>query len=82
MTTTPIRRGVSCAITVAAWLLLMPALHACPVCFQVEDGPAAAGVRAAVVVLLGVTGSVLAGAGLFVVRFARRSARARGEAAE
>ena len=70
-------RGVRPARWMAAltaWLWFAPALEACPVCFQIEDGPAAAGVRAAVIVLLGVTVSVLAVAGLFVVRFARRSA--------
>jgi hypothetical protein len=45
---------------------------ACPVCFQVEAGPVTAGVRAAVVVLIGVTLGVLAGFGVFVARFVAR----------
>jgi hypothetical protein len=51
---------------------------ACPVCFGIEDGPAADGVRAAVAVLMGVTGLVLSGAAAFVVRFARRTGRMPG----
>jgi hypothetical protein len=46
---------------------------ACPICFQVEEGPVTAGVRAAVVVLIGVTVGVLAGFGVFVGRFVVRS---------
>jgi len=48
-------------------------LLACPICFQVEEGPVTAGVRAAVVVLIGVTVGVLAGFGVFVARFVARS---------
>ena len=48
-------------------------LFACPICFQVEEGPVTAGVRAAVVVLIGVTVGVLAGFGVFVARFVARS---------
>jgi hypothetical protein len=47
---------------------------ACPVCFQVEEGPVVNGVRAAVVVLITVTVGVLAGFGVFIARFVRRSA--------
>ena len=48
-------------------------LLACPICFQVEQGPVTSGVRAAVVVLMAVTVSVLAGFAVFIVNFARRS---------
>ena len=48
-------------------------LQACPVCFQMEDGPASDGVRAAVLVLVGVTTTVLAGFASFIVRFVRRT---------
>jgi hypothetical protein len=51
------------------------ALHACPVCFRMEDGPAADGLRAAVGVLIGVTVVVLGAAARFVVRFTRRAGR-------
>jgi hypothetical protein len=47
-------------------------LLACPVCFQIDDGHTAAGVRAAVWVLLGVTGLVLGGFAVFVRRLVRR----------
>ncbi len=59
--------------TVVLWLTAEAALLACPICFQVEEGPVTDGVRAAVVVLLGVTATVLSGVGLFIVRFVRRA---------
>jgi heme/copper-type cytochrome/quinol oxidase subunit 2 len=52
-------------------------LLACPVCFQVEQGPVTSGVRAAVVVLMAVTTSVLGGFAMFIVKFARRSVEPR-----
>jgi hypothetical protein len=51
------------------------ALHACPVCFRMEDGSAADGLRAGVGVLIGVTLVVLGAAARFVVLFTRRAAR-------
>ena len=52
----------------------LPAIiHACPICFQVDDAPVVGGVRAAVGVLIGVTTIVLAGFGMFAARFVRRS---------
>jgi hypothetical protein len=56
-----------------AWMGATKAILACPVCFQVEAGPVTAGVRAAVVVLIGVTVGVLSGFGVFVARFVARS---------
>ena len=55
-------------VCIVAWLLIETPLFACPVCFQIEDGQAASGVRAAVYVLMGVTVVVLGGFGLFVRR--------------
>jgi len=75
MTSARLRQPSGWLVAVTAWLLSSPALHACPVCFQIEDGPVSAGVRAAVLLLVAVTTSVLCGAGLFVVRFARRASR-------
>lgn len=49
-------------------LALQAPLFACPVCFQIEDGQAASGVRAAVYVLMGVTVVVLGGLGIFFRR--------------
>jgi hypothetical protein len=43
-------------------------LFACPVCFQVEAGPVASGVRAAVVVLMCVTVCVLGAVAMFLRR--------------
>ena len=45
---------------------------ACPICFQLEPGATADGVRAAVFVLVGVTACVLVGCGVFVARLLRR----------
>ena len=70
-----IRRTAPWLATMTSWLIYAPAVYACPVCFQIEDGPIAAGVRSAVMLLIGVTMSVLAVAGTFAVRFARRAAR-------
>ena len=55
------------------FLLVSPmSVLACPVCFQIDDGHTAAGVRAAVWVLMGVTGVVLGGFAVFVRRLVRR----------
>jgi hypothetical protein len=48
------------------WLSLQTTLFACPVCFQIEDGQAAAGVRSAVFVLMGVTVVVLGAMGSYL----------------
>ena len=62
-------------ILTAALVLCVPAAaFACPICFQIEDGPVVDGVRAAVGVLMSVTVVVLIGFGAFAVRFVRRSA--------
>jgi len=54
-------------------LLEDQSVHACPVCFRVDDAATTSGVYAAVFVLLGVTGGVLGGVAAFIVRFARRA---------
>ena len=46
---------------------------ACPVCFRMEEGPVTAGVRAAVILLMTVTVSVLAGFAIFIRGFVRRA---------
>jgi hypothetical protein len=66
-------RRVAAAWVTVAWIVAPAVLAACPVCFRVEDGPVADGVRAAVFVLVGVTTGVLAGFGVFIARFVRRS---------
>jgi hypothetical protein len=65
-------RRFSATIVVALTACAAPLL-ACPVCFQVEPGPVTNGVRAAVVVLMAVTTSVLGGFAMFIVGFVRRA---------
>jgi hypothetical protein len=70
-----VRHAVAWIALVGWWTGAAPGLLACPVCFRLEEGPAAAGVRTAVYVLMSVTLTVLGGAALFVARVVRRSAR-------
>jgi hypothetical protein len=63
------RRLLACGLLVIG---ATAPLVACPICFQVAEGPVTAGVRAAVVVLIAVTAAVLAGFGVFVARFVAR----------
>ena len=69
------RHAVAWVALIGWWTAAAPALLACPVCFRLEEGPAAAGVRMAVYVLMAVTLTVLSGAALFVARVIRRSAQ-------
>ncbi len=64
--------------TFAVWAALGVSAWACPVCFRMEEGPVTDGVRAAVVVLMAVTSTVLAGFAVFIHGFVRRL---RGDAA-
>ena len=41
------RRGATLAPTLLVWAAIELPLAACPVCFQVTDGPEAAGIRTA-----------------------------------
>ncbi len=50
-------------------------LHACPVCFRVEDSATTDGIQLAVLVLVGVTAVVLGAFAKFIVGFARRERR-------
>jgi heme/copper-type cytochrome/quinol oxidase subunit 2 len=59
---------------VATWAASGTVALACPVCFQIEDGAVANGVRAAILVLMGITIGVLAGFAAFIRRFVRRAA--------
>jgi len=70
--TTAARRVVTAA-ALMAWCAAPAVVAACPVCFQVEDGPVAEGARVAVLLLMGVTTGVLAGFAVFIARFVRRS---------
>jgi hypothetical protein len=59
--------------TILIWAALGTGAWACPVCFRMEEGPVTDGVRAAVVVLMGVTTTVLAGFAVFIRGFIRRA---------
>jgi hypothetical protein len=48
---------------------------ACSICFGMESGPVTAGVRVAVIVLIGVTVGVLAGFAYFIRGFVRRASK-------
>jgi len=72
--TTRTRHGVIPAIAAALWAAAGATALACPVCFRIEEGPVADGVRTAVLVLIGVTVGVLTGFAVFIARFVRRAA--------
>jgi len=60
-------------LAVIVWMSASATAWACPVCFRMEEGPVSAGVRAAIVVLMTVTVSVLTGFAIFIRGFVRRS---------
>jgi len=66
-----VRMGVTLAVAAGA----EATVHACPICFQIEDAHVTSGVRAAVGVLMGVTVAVMAPVVVFAVRFAKRERR-------
>jgi len=68
------RQRIIGALVTMFWAGAGASVLACPVCFRVEEGPVTDGVRAAVIVLVGVTVGVLSGFGVFIVRFVRRAA--------
>jgi hypothetical protein len=72
------RRRVAGGLIAAFWAAAGASALACPICFRVEEGPVADGVRAAVLVLIGVTTGVLTGFGVFIARFVRRAAGEQG----
>jgi hypothetical protein len=53
--------------------MTIPTVIACSVCFQVEQNAATDGLQAAVLVMVSVTTCVLAGFGLFILKFLRRA---------
>ena len=63
------KAGAAAAFVI--WLGAGAALSACPICFQVEDTGVVSGVRAAVVVLGGVTAGVLVGVAVFALRLVK-----------
>ncbi|HYN10268.1 MAG TPA: hypothetical protein VES67_22975 [Vicinamibacterales bacterium] len=72
-------RRLSLVLAVALmWAASGDTAWACPVCFRMEDGPVADGVFAAVLVLMGVTSSVLVGFAVFIHGFVRRASKMEG----
>jgi hypothetical protein len=67
-----VRRLAGWTTGVLLWHAAGAGLLACPICFQMEQGPVTDGVRAAVLVLMAVTCTVLAGFAAFIVRFTGR----------
>ena len=61
-------RGV---LAIAMSLAVEAAVHACPICFQIEDARATIGIRAGVGVMMAVTVVVLGAFARFAIRCAR-----------
>ena len=59
-------------MTAVMWPLAQAALHACPICFQINDAHMSSGVRAGVGVLIAVTIGVVGVCVVFFGRVARR----------
>jgi hypothetical protein len=70
------------AAVLVIWLGAGAVLSACPICFQVDDAGVTAGVRAAVVVLGGVTSGVLVGVAMFARRLVNAERAERAERTE
>jgi hypothetical protein len=73
------RRAGHLLATLLIWAAFGTTAWACPVCFRMEEGPVTDGVRAAIVVLLGVTTGVLGGFAVFIRGFVRRERAAKPE---
>jgi len=74
------KAGAAAAFVI--WLCADVVISACPICFQVEDAGVTAGVRAAVVVLGGVTTGVLVGVAMFARRLVNAERAERAERAQ
>jgi hypothetical protein len=59
-------------MTAVMWPLAEAALHACPICFQINDAHMTSGVRAGVGVLIAVTIGVVGVCVVFFGRVAKR----------
>ena len=71
--------AVRVSLTVAGVLASAQPALACPVCFGESDSPLAAGVNWGIFLLMGVTGSVLAGFASFFIHIFKRSRATLGE---
>ncbi len=59
--------------SLVAGILEPQGLLACPVCYGAADSPMLDGMNVAIMVLLGITGTVLAGIGSFFIMMRKRS---------
>lgn len=66
-------RPIFTKLSLLAFFLTTGSAWACPVCYGSTDASTIAGVNLAILALLGVTGSVLAGFGSFFLRIRKRS---------
>ena len=62
-------------LTVVVGVLVGDVVHACPICFRVEENATTDGARAAVLVLVGITAVVLGAFARFIVGFVKREGR-------
>ena len=65
--------GIMFLLTLIAGLAAPQQSLACPVCYGAADSPMVDGMNVAIIVLMGITGSVFAGIGSFFVMMRRRS---------
>jgi hypothetical protein len=65
------RRLAGVVISALIWIGASGVALACPICFQMEDGPMTKGVIAALFVLLTITVGVLGAFARFVLRIAK-----------
>ncbi len=68
-------RGSRFSVAIALIVAATERALACPICFRVEENATTDGVRAAVLVLIGVTTVVLGAFAGFIVGFVRREGR-------
>ncbi len=66
---------VACVLAAICGFLISEQAFACPVCYGASDSPMTAGVNFAILTLLGITGSVLAGFVSFFLYMRRRAKR-------
>jgi hypothetical protein len=66
------RWSVLAGLVAVLWPLMDAVARACPICFQIDNGHVTAGVRAGVVVLIGVTVTVVGACAVFFGRLVGR----------
>ena len=71
------KHGFSIILAICATVLGVSSALSCPVCFGANDSPMNAGMNAALLVMLGITGVVLSTIGAFFLMMWRRHRRSR-----